>query len=287
MNKIHKSFHIKKPEVSKVSMAQFERLKGLFKIKDWTIDETFGLSSFERFYRTLQLLEENEQNLLLKLTYRFEYIPAGKYLGYMLLPLQRLRNDKAGDNLIFITCTPKKDYGKVKSSTAVLYQLKGTTIKQHIDMHPMCIAERITDIVSYPINDKTDVVMVDDFVGTGETAVSAIDFIHELRPDLKDNSHIIMFTIAAMHEGIKRLEDNGVKTYCTLERRKALSEEMDQPLRKTCMEIMNGIENKLGKVKPECHFGYHQSEALISMERCPNNTFPVYWLKHGIAPYER
>lgn len=40
---------------------------------------------------------------------------------------------------------------------------------------------------------------------------------------------------------------------------------------------MHSIE-KIIKVNNQNIFGYSQSEALVCMERCPNNTFPIYWL---------
>lgn len=277
----------KKLVVPKVSIKQFERLRALFTIKGWPIDECYDSSTFERFYKTLELLDDDQQNLLIKLTYRFEHIPLDQYLSYMLPTLKRLRRDESNKNLIFITCTPKEDVGSVKSSMPVLYQLKGTTIIQHINMNPMCVVDNINNLQKYPISENTDIVMVDDFVGTGETSSSAVDYIHELKPELKDNSNIIMFSIVAMREGIKKLEHIGVRTYCAIERRKAISEEMDLPLRRHCYKIMNSIEDKLKNVKPDFRFGYEQSEALVCMERCPNNTFPVYWLRKNIAPYER
>ena len=48
---------------------------------------------------------------------------------------------------------------------------------------------------------------------------------------------------------------------------------------------MRSIEEII-KVNDQNIFGYGQSEALVCMERCPNNTFPIYWLPKK-APYAR
>ena len=50
---------------------------------------------------------------------------------------------------------------------------------------------------------------------------------------------------------------------------------------------MNHFKEKAMKTKSEFHFGYGESEALVCMERCPNNTFPIYWATKKLAPYER
>ena len=57
----------------------------------------------------------------------------------------------------------------------------------------------------------------------------------------------------------------------------------------TYSRIMTHIEDKL-KVAAKDRFGYNQSEALISLIRTPNNTFPVFWKSYGknkIVPFPR
>lgn len=280
-------FHRKKERLPQLSISQLEKLKTLFVQKQWPIVEDEGLSVFERFYQTLLLLDNDEQDFLIKLTYRFEHIPLSEYLNYMVEPLKRLRQDAGKKNLMFVTCTPKADVGAVKSSSAVLYQLKGTTMKQHLQLHPKIVIENIQKLPDYSITDSSIVVLVDDFIGTGETALAAVDYIHELVPALKDNSQIVVFSIIALHKGIECLNNIGVKIYCSIEKRKAISEEMTGNDRVEATAIMQKIESKLKKLNEDFRFGYKGSEALVSMERCPNNTFPVYWLTKNIAPYER
>lgn len=280
-------FRRQKEKLPELSIAQLEKLKNLFAQKQWPIVEEEGLSVFERFYQTLLLLDDDEQDFLIKLTYRFEHIPLRDYLNYMVEPLKRLRQDAGKNNLMFVTCTPKVDVGAVKSSSAVLYQLKGTTLKQHMQLNPKVVIENIQKLPDYTITDSSIIVLVDDFIGTGETAIAAVDYIHELAPALKDNSQIVAFSIIALRKGIENLSNIGVKTYCSIEKRKAISEEMVDSDREAATAIMQKIESKLKKLKADYRFGYKGSEALVSMERCPNNTFPVYWLTKNIAPYER
>lgn len=268
-------------------MKRLEQLRTLFAQKKWPVDEDIELSVFERFYKTLSILNDKEQGFLLDLSCRFDHIPQSEYLDYMLAPLSRLRQDEGNRTLLFVTCTPKEDVGEVKSSAMVLYQLKGTSLRHHIDISPKCVVENIQRLAEYSITDNTTIVLVDDFVGTGETAVNAVDFVRELQPSLIDNSKIIVLCIVALHEGIKKLAEIGVKTYCSIERGKGISEEIIDEERDDAKEIMVGIESHLTKLKDEFRFGYNGSEALVCMERCPNNTFPIYWLTKNTAPYER
>jgi len=50
---------------------------------------------------------------------------------------------------------------------------------------------------------------------------------------------------------------------------------------------MQSIERRIKGLEEKFKFGYEGSEALVSMIRCPNNTFPIYWYIEGVSPYER
>ena len=282
-----RSFKNKRKPLPKLSSGRLEQLKALFASKEWPVNEEIELSVFERFYRTLSMLDDNEQNFLINLSYGFDRITIGDYLRFMVEPLRQLRQDAGSKPLLFVTCTPKEDVGSVKSSSTVLYQLKGTTIKQHVDLAPKTVVDNITKISQYKIDSNTILVLVDDFVGTGDTAVDAVDYIHELLPFLNDNSRIVVFSIVALRQGRDRLNGIGVKTYCAVERRKAISEEMNAEKREASIALMEGIEKRIKKLRKEYKFGYKGSEALVCLERCPNNTFPIYWLTKDVAPYER
>ena len=286
-NRASNRFRRKREKLPQLSIGQLEKLKTLFMQKQWPIIEDEGLSVFERFYKTLLMLDEKEQTFLINLTYRFDHVPLSEYINYMTGPLRKLRDDSDGETLCFVTCTPKEEAGYVKSSSAVLYQIKGTTMKQHVNLAPKLVVENIQKLPDYKITDKTKIVLVDDFIGTGDTAIGAVDFVHELVPSLKDNSRIIVFSIVALREGLERLDKIGVKTYCAVVRQKAISEEMKEADRDAATAIMQSIEGKLKRLKDDYKFGYKGSEALVSMERCPNNSFPIYWLTKNIAPYER
>ena len=284
---MNRPYNQKKEPLPQLSIARLEQLRALFVQKNWPVEEYVEPSVFERFYKTLSMLNDSEQDFLIELTFKFDHIPLSDYLSFMKGPLQQLRNDAGIVNLLFVTCTPKEDVGSVKSSSTVLYQLKGTTIKQQVNLNPYVVVDNITRIPLYKIDKDTKIVLVDDFVGTGDTAVAAIDYIHELLLGKTDNAQIVVFCIVALRQGIDRLNGIGVKTYYAIERKKAISEEMKAESRDAANSLMRGIENRIKKLKPAYRFGYKGSEALVCLERCPNNTFPIYWLTKNVAPYER
>lgn len=87
--------------------------------------------------------------------------------------------------------------------------------------------------------------------------------------------------------GIEFLSKLGIKVYATHKVRKGISDNYIGESLAKALEQMSEIENRLKKLKSEFRFGYGKSEALVCMERCPNNTFPIYWYTKNDAPYER
>ena len=73
-------------------------------------------------------------------------------------------------------------------------------------------------------------------------------------------------------------QKTGVEVYAYYIFRKGISDYYSDDQRDGCLKTMAGIEDKL-KVDSDFRLGYAQSEALISLIRTPNNTFPVFWKK--------
>lgn len=263
-----------------------DKLNVLFKEKRWPIEEGLEWSVFERYCRTLLQLNTNQQQFLIKLSYNFLHIPQKDYLSNLLVPLRKLRRDMGNKRIVFAACLTEDEVSCAKSALPVLYQIKGTTIRQHINLNPYVVVENIQKLGSY-YNDKSVIVLVDDFIGSGETATKAIGYVHKLCPDMKDNSQLVVLGIVAMQQGVDALTSVGVLTYSAVVRKRGISEELPDSEIATSTAMMKEIEKNMTKLNDKFRFGYNQSEALVCMERCPNNTFPIYWLPKRDAPYER
>lgn len=90
-----------------------------------------------------------------------------------------------------------------------------------------------------------------------------------------------------MKEGIDAITATGATVYASIICKRGISDYYRGEELVNAKDTMEAIEQRLKKLKPEFHFGYGQSEALVCMERCPNNTFPIYWYTKHDAPYER
>lgn len=267
---------------------QYAKLKTLFEQQHWDINEELEISYFERYVRTLSRLKEDQQDFLIDLTSRFLHLPQAQYLGHLVRLVKQLRADHPDENLIFACCLPKEDIGKTKSSTTVLYQFRGSTIKTQVNLGRHYIVETFTPKFVLNTNlTKSHFVLVDDFIGTGKTALGAIDYIHELYPNLTDNSKISVLSIVVMQQGKQNIETTGATVYASITCTRGITDYYTGAELIDAKNKMTAIEQTLKHLKPQYHFGYEQSEALVCMERCPNNTFPIYWYSKNNAPYER
>ena len=270
-----------------LTISTLERLGSLFSRKNWDVDENINISLFNRYANTLKTLDQSQQNFFLDLSERFIHVPVSYYVDNLIKPLATLRNEDLNANLIFSCCLPKEDIGHVKSSHTVLYQMKGSTIKTKILLNPNFIIEDLSTLKWDDIKKKNyRIVLVDDFVGTGSTAIEAIKYVLDLFPEM-DKRNICVLCIVGMKNGLKLINDFGCKTYCANIQERGITDFFKDEDLKHATEQMEKIESSLRKLKDEYKFGYGRSEALVCMERCPNNTFPIYWLTKNISPYER
>lgn len=270
--------------VPSISMDVIARLETIFNDKQWNIDRTSQISLYDRYCNTLMKFTEEEQQLLLELTERFLKIELNDYVGYFENLLNNIQNDNPGSPLILVPCLPEKEVGKIKSTSVALYTMKST----HYNHAIKCSLEP-NDLknVLPAINQNTIIVLVDDFIGTGETALSAISYAQSILPQDFPLQNIKVMSIVTMESGKTAIEKIRVRVYSHYINNKGITDNYTGDKLLHAKELMNSIESKLKKLKPEFRFGYGLSEALVCMSRCPNNTFPVYWLGKNTAPYER
>ena len=148
------------------------------------------------------------------------------------------------------------------------------------------------DIATHYVKDAL-IVLWDDFVGSGDTAFTAIADLQKLLCDkgqeVKETNYIVV-CMCAMQEGLDALDFFQLKCYASDVYHKAISDDksLTQQQRADRIAAMKSVEMKVVK-KAVKHYslGYHQSEALLSiLDKCPNNTFPFYWFasQHQVPP---
>jgi phosphoribosylpyrophosphate synthetase len=239
-------------------------------------------------------MTNDEQNLIIELTERFKVIYQQEYLRYF-LDIIRNNNELIMGNVgkckkyYVIPLLSKEDIGKVKSSSFLWYGLKTTEIQYEsfFSGKELLFREK-PDNLSNKINDNSEaiLILIDDYIGSGETAVSAVEYC--MLQGIKKEK-IVIIVLAAQEIGLRCLKDKGLQVYTNICLKRGINDYYQDAELKKAIKVMMGIEQKIN-VSDEFLFGYKKSEALISLSRTPNNTFPIFWLEntsYKIAPFPR
>lgn len=276
-----------------LDVSTFYKIVKLFEEKEWDIDDELDNpnSLFNRFCFMFSLLESNEQELIYNLTKEeYRWIRFHEYpilISHLIKKLKLYKYKK-----IYLTPLVREcDIGKIKSSSMLFYLFKSTKaiyLKENLDF---IFIDGINKLCCYEnkINEynKAALLLIDDFIGSGKTAINCTDYIERTTKINKDK--IIVSSLVAQAEGIKKIENNGYKTLITKTRYKGISENISLNQDKEhYLQIMKEIGEKVG-AGHDFKLGFNQSEALISLVRTPNNTFPIFWLEkqNRLAPFPR
>lgn len=271
-----------------LSMKEIAKLKDLFEQKNWPIEGDYDEPVFENFCNWLAGYNPEQCDLLISLTEKFLWIRNLEYNKYFFEAFQLFINSFSFSNrkkVMICPAIPENDFGKTKSSVVLLYLIKANIF---------AIQKRFSDFAITYIDSPNSVnladfqkdftfCLIDDFIGTGETFSSAVDYL--INVGIK-KEQIALVSLVGMKDGIKYLKDKGYATYSAIECDKGLSDTGNEKQ----IDTMKSIEESIC-VEDKFKFGYNASEALVRMIRTPNNTFPVYWYhKKSInifAPFPR
>lgn len=284
-------------KIPQLPAKKFLDLVQVFRNQGWEIPaEGKGYESrFNRFCERLSILEPDEQDLVIELTKNFTVISGNDYLQLLIKLLEKIYIEqvelfKASKKFFVFPLLSPEDFQKIKSSNYVWYSFRSECIKYN----PLFLEKDLIfcDITKASWVDKLKanetIILLDDYIGSGETAISAINwFVQCHNVPLKQ---IVIITIAAQEIGIQLVQDKtGVLVFSCRRFKRGISDQYTGEQLNSYTQIMTRIENKL-KVIDEDRFGYNHSEALISLIRTPNNTFPVFWKSYGknkIVPFPR
>lgn len=138
-------------------------------------------------------------------------------------------------------------------------------------------------------NGRGYLVLVDDFIGTGDKLATKIT---RLRENPKTMSYkIFVVTFGGMDVGLTRiadLVDNDIYTYIALD--KTISSVEPSALAKKLKDGMISLETLIfSDPRSDYSLGYKQSEASFFLEgnNIPNNVFPILWWENYKDDSER
>ena len=178
---------------------------------------------------------------------------------------------------------PRKDQKWSKSSGVLLYEIRNPEVRKQL-VKSVKILDRIEDIDNLKDAGSSLFILVDDFVGTGDTAEKSIYDI--VKRNTTISNHIVVMSVAALEQGKQKLSSMKVSLFSGHILRRGICDYYSGYNLVRNRQLMHQIEDRL-RVSKDFRFGYGGSEALICLKRCPNNTFPIFWHDTRYSPYPR
>lgn len=133
------------------------------------------------------------------------------------------------------------------------------------------------------IIDSLNVVVVDDFIGTGKTISQRINFLKSIVDRNKRvNIQFFLLTAAAMEFSKRRLDELSITYFSAHWLRRGITETFEGKDKEDAIVEMLNLEKKLhpkwDRLKIPS-FGFGSSESLFSNgdSNVPNNVFPIFW----------
>jgi len=135
----------------------------------------------------------------------------------------------------------------------------------------------------YQLRNGQRIILIDDFIGTGNTAQRKIRWLKEkINEKGKENITIYCVSLACMESAVNVVEQLGVMLYSPIILKKGITDFFRNEDVSKRIEQMLSIESKLNPVnKKEIlpSLGYGKSESLFAIEgmNVSNNVFPAFW----------
>ncbi len=296
-------------EKKKINATDILEVNKIFIEKGWEIGGIF----FQKYLEWLSNFEEDEKSLVLELTQNYLIVSLKDYVKGIEEAIEKLfileKKIMETKNKIYIipllnirkhffNDAKETETSITKSSNLVAYLFKSNELMHNkfLQNKKLQIIENYSKIPITKCNDnKSIVIFVDDFIGSGQTALEALRYFEgevweksNKKYKMKmDNTRIL--SIVAHEEGEKKLESENYKMYCSKIIYKGISSVYSKDKREEKLDLMKKIEKKEYFSIPEMEsLGFGKLEALITMIRTPNNTFPIFQKsKKGKVPFAR
>lgn len=237
---------------------------------------------FNRYCEMILELTPEERELVFTLTEEFLRCFHTQYWPTLKRALAQIEQELFAqiNNICIIPLTKPRDIGAGKSASSLLYPCEQILHGMRLN-RPIRVCEDPLLLVSKHSNRRdTLIIMVDDYIGTGKTALACIQ---NYKSTLKKECDVpIVVALVAQQPGIEVITSEGVRVIANHVRQRGISDcsRLSNVLRS--LTVMDMIEERFN-FPPKYKRGFEASEALVQMASTPNNTFPLFW---STAEYE-
>lgn len=254
----------------------------LFAAKPWLIKRE------QQFIDLIDFVgSEENKNLIFQLLERFTCIDDDQYAFYLDQIAKAIINDSGFGELETVVCAMSA--GNEADSGQAVVQLLKVYLKRN-GWNSFATCNTINGLPKRCKENRTKIVLVDEFIGTGHTLHRRINDVKGMLKEYSPDIYVCF--VAGMEEGLQKIESEGTRIFCTLPLKKGISDFYASTELQLAIERMSNIEKKLspssGKLKfDDYSFGYGKSESLFARSaegaNIPNNTFPIFWWNFDAA----
>lgn len=271
-----------------INIKTLQKLYQVFEDKQWKINQSEEDSLFNRLSKTLRLLDAGEQDLFISLLKKLDYYTVSDYENLLIDALGKMKQDIGNKKFKFAPLISNRNEKDIKSSMLVAYLLKSNTIQYNSNISKMkiCLTMDLTETEVSKLNrSEMYLVLIDDFIGTGDSAIEAVKYF--TNKNVK-KSKIIILSLITLTAGASKIESEGIKHFYA-KKSQNLAEQFYSLSNLNELEAnIISLSKKVG-VKESLYLGFKGSGALLSMIRMPNNTIGVFFDGKGSAniPFPR
>jgi len=255
----------------------FQILFHLMKMQPWLAEKSLEVEHL--LFNECE--SSSEKNLILNLLNRFKYITNEYFVKDLNQIVEKITSEEKYevDNTIIAATTIDSS---ADSAQYVLYAMKQIFQKYDWDT-PKLINNTNRIVREFP--SYSNVVFVDEFIGSGKTMLGRIS---KLKRDLKDKDiseySLRIYAIAACKTGAQLLEQEGIELFSSITLAKGISDFYIED-KEEKIDFMRRLESLLlsefeGRPMPSMGFG--KVEALYVRENgnTPNSVFPIFWWRY-------
>lgn len=262
---------------TKIELNKIVKLFTIFNQKKWVDIDGFD-ENISRFGELIDNLKSEQVELLITLTERYRWYSYNEYHSQLRSLLKSLyaQHLEGIDKIYLFPIIKPKDEENTKSGHAIMYFLD--SIKPSLPQYEKIefeLLKKFEDLEpeNLKLEENEILLLVDDYVGSGGTLNASLS---ELEKNKSLNERFIILTVMIQESTKETLDGNNIINVVGEITNKGISDHYEGDELKKNIELMEQMEKTIPKVK-NYKFGYESSEALVTMIKTPNNTFPIFW----------
>lgn len=238
--------------------------------------------AFNNLCEMFTKLDKDEQELVINLMRCYSFYSHTDYQDLLVEAFLKIEDNQIDDvdKIVIAPLVKAKDVQncRSKSGYSLLYAADLVAINENKKLAKL---ERKVIVNPYISRDKLSgekllVILIDDFVGSGDTAVEVVNLV---KNNFSAKDKIIVTCLVTIQKGIDRLNSASIPFFFAKSALKGIQDNHFIENKNLAYQLIDKIWKDHLAISEQFKRGYKDSEALLTLMRTPNNTLPMYWCK--------